>query len=67
VAGFGGQESCGNGFEVAHFADEDDVWILTQSGAQGGREIGGIDFDFALIDETLLVAVQKLDGVFDGN
>ena len=30
VAGFGGEQRGGNGFEVAHFADQDDVGILTQ-------------------------------------
>src|SRR5262249_2632575 len=67
VAGFGGEQGSGNGFEVAHFADEDDVGILTKSGAESGGEIGGVDFDFALVDEALLVAVQELDGVFDGD
>jgi hypothetical protein len=40
---------------------------LTQGGAQGGREVGGIYFDFALVDEAFFVAVQELDGVFDGD
>src|SRR5216684_4633544 len=67
VAGFGGEQRGGNGFEVAHFADENDVGILTQCGAQGSRKVGGVDFDFALVDEAALVAMQKLDGVFDGD
>jgi hypothetical protein len=67
VAGFGGEERGGNGFEVAHFADQDDVRILTKRSAQGSGEIRGVDFDFALIDETALVTVQELDGVFDGD
>src|SRR4029077_16887619 len=65
--GFGGQQRGGNSFEVAHFADEDDVGILTERGGQGGGEVGGVDFDFALVDEAALVAVQKLDGVLDGD
>src|SRR6266849_133183 len=67
VAGFGGQQRGGDGFEVAHFADQDDVGILTESGAQSGGEVCGVDFDFALVDEAFLVAVEKLDGVFDGH
>ena len=67
VAGLGGQEGGGNGFEVAHFADEDDVGVLTKSGAESGGEVSGVHFDFALVDEAALVAVQKLDGVLDGD
>ena len=67
VAGFGGEQGGGNGFEVAHFADQDHVGILTKGGAQSGREVGGVDFDFALVDEAALVAVQEFDGVFDGD
>src|SRR5437764_1133075 len=67
VAGFGGEQSGRNGFEVAHFADENHVRVLTKSGAQGGGEVGGVDFDFALIDEAFFIAVQELDGVFDGD
>src|ERR1700743_2222503 len=39
VAGFGGEERGGNGFEVAHFADQNDVGVLTKGGAQGGGEV----------------------------
>src|SRR5258708_20965848 len=67
VAGFGGEQRGGNGFQVAHFADQNHVGVLTQSGAQGSRKVCGIHFNFALIDETLFVAVQKLDRVFDGD
>src|SRR6266704_3265278 len=67
VAGYGGQQRRGNGFEVAHFADQNHVGVLTQSGAQRGGKVRGVHFDFALVDETLLVAVQELDGVFDGD
>src|SRR5216683_689340 len=67
VAGFRGQQRRGNGFEVAHFADQDHVRVLTQGGAQSGGKIRSVHFDFALIDETFFVAVQELDGVFDGD
>ena len=65
--GFRGQQSRGDGFEVAHFADQNDVGILAKPGAQGGREICGVHLDFALVDEAFLVAVQEFDGVFDGD
>jgi hypothetical protein len=34
VAGFGGQQGGGNCFQVAHFADQDDVRVLAKRGAQ---------------------------------
>src|SRR5580692_815272 len=67
MAGFGCENRGGNGFEVAHFADQNDVGILTQGSAQRGGERSGVDFDFALIDETFFVAVQIFDRVFDGD
>src|SRR5215469_9730931 len=67
VAGFGGEQCCGNGFQVAHFADQNHVGVLTESGAQRGGEVRGVHFDFALIDEALFIAVQELDRVFDGD
>ena len=57
----------GNGFEVAHFADQNDVGVLTKGSAQRGRKVRGVDFDFALVDEAALVAMQEFDGVFDGD
>src|SRR4029077_21280836 len=67
VAGFCSEQGRGNRFEVAHFADEDDVWILTKSGAQGGGERRSVDFDFALIDEAFFVAVKIFDRVFNSD
>ena len=62
-----GEQGGGNRFQVAHFADQDDVRILAKCSAQGGGEVRGIYFDLALVDEAFLVAVQKLDRVFDGD
>src|SRR5207248_7247344 len=67
MAGFSGQQRGGNGFQVAHFADQNHVRILTQRGAQRGRKIRRVHFHFALIDEAALVAMQKFDRVFDGD
>jgi hypothetical protein len=52
---------------VAHFTDENHVRILSQCAAQSFRKRTCIDVDFALRDERLLVAMQKLDRVFDGD
>ena len=52
---------------VAHLADQDDVGVLAQGGAQGGGEGARVDLDLALVDDRLLVAVQELDGVLDGD
>src|SRR5262249_36960751 len=51
----------------AHFADEDYVRVLTQGSAQRGGKRRGIYFDFALIDETFLIAMQIFDRVLDGD
>src|SRR5713226_5287345 len=67
VAGFRGEQRRGNGFQVAHFADQNHIRVLTQGGAQRGGKVRGVHFDFALIDEALFVAVQELDGVFNGD
>ena len=67
VAGLGREQGCGDGFEVAHFANENHVGILAQSGAQRGGEVCGVHLDFALIDEAALIAMQELDGVLDGD
>src|SRR5277367_709384 len=67
VAGFGGQDGGGDGFQVAHFADQDDVRVLAQCSAQRGGEGRGVHFHFALVDETFFIAVQIFDRVFDGD
>ena len=65
VAGFRDAQSGFDGFQVAHFADEHDVGIFAQGGAKRVRKRMRIGVDFALIDQALLVIVQKLDRVFD--
>ena len=67
VSGFGGFDGDGDGFEVAHFADEDDIGVFAQGGAQRGLKAFGVDVDFALVDEAAFVGVNELDGVFDGD
>ena len=60
-------DSGADGFKVAHFADQDHVRILTERGAQSGRERRCVHFDLALVDVAFLVAVQEFDWVFDGD
>ena len=52
VAGFGGGDGRLHGLEVAHFADEDDVRVLAEGAAEGLREGGDVDADFALGDDV---------------
>lgn len=49
VACFGSGESGGDCFEVAHFADDDDVGILTQDMPEGIGKTAGVAGDFALL------------------
>ena len=65
VARFGGFEGDLGRFKVTHFADEDNLWRLAKSGAQGGGEILCIGADLALVDGGFFVRVQKLDRVLD--
>src|SRR5437870_2920581 len=64
VAGEGGADADLGGFEVAGFADEDDVGVLAEEGAEGGGE-GAADFvvDLDLVDALEVV----LDGVLGGH
>ena len=66
VAGFRGFEGDFNGFAIAHFANENDFGSLAQGGAQGQRKGRRIAVELALVNGGLLVAVQKFDGIFDG-
>ncbi|MBT9177355.1 MAG: hypothetical protein DDT20_01688 [Firmicutes bacterium] len=51
------------GVVVAHFTDQDYVRVFAQRRAQSRRKGWRIRTDFALVDHTLVVPVQKLDGV----
>src|SRR5215813_13110271 len=57
----------GDGLEIAHLADEDDVGILAQGGAERVLERAGVAVHLALVDEALLVLVDELDRVLDGD
>src|SRR6187402_1518743 len=51
---------------VAHLADEDDLGGLTQSAAQRRRKRRRVAVQLPLMNGSLLVRVQELDGIFDG-
>ena len=65
VAGLGGGEGRLDRLVVAHLTDQDDVGVLAQGAAQGQGESLRVDVDLALVDDRLLVAVEKLDRVLD--
>jgi len=66
VSGFGGCQRQPDGFQIAHFADEDDVRVLTQCGTQRLGKTQGVAMDLALVDQTLLRLMDEFDRVFDG-
>ena len=63
--------SCGQrylyGLQVAKLADEDDIRVLTQGRPQRRAEPLGVAADLSLVHHTLLVLVQELDRVFNGD
>ena len=61
VAGFGGRHRHGNGFGIAHFADQDHVGIFAHGGAHALGEGGQMRAQFTLDDLTGLAAVNELD------
>jgi hypothetical protein len=60
------RSAASTGLEVAHFADEHDVGVLAQSGAQGVAEALRVAVHLALIDQTALMLVHELDRIFNG-
>ena len=65
VAGLGGLERDVHRQLVADLADEDDVGILAERGAERVGEGAGVDADLALADARLVVVVEELDRVLD--
>jgi hypothetical protein len=66
VAGFGRRQRQADGFQVAHFADQDDVRVFAQRRAQGVGEGQRVRPDFALVDQALLRFMHEFDRVLDG-
>ena len=67
VADLGCGQRGGHGLVVAHLADEDDVGVLPHDVSERIRVAVGVDADLALVDDALLVLVQDLDRVLDGD
>ena len=67
VAGFGDAESGFDGLKVAHFADQHDVGVFAERGTQGAAEALRVLVNLTLIDQTILVGMDELDGIFDGD
>ena len=55
----------GHCFQVAHFADQNDIGILAQCRAQRRRERWRIAADLDLFDDRMLISMLILDRVFD--
>ncbi len=67
VAGLGDAQRRLDRLQVAHLADQHDVRVLAQHRAQGVGEAVGVGAELALVDDALLVRVQVLDRVLDGD
>jgi hypothetical protein len=67
VARLGGFERDLYRLAVAHLADEDDLRGLAQGGAQGAREVGRVRAELALVNRRVLVDVEELYRVLDGD
>ena len=67
MAGFGGGDSAGDGVQIAHFTDEDDVRILTERRKEAVGEGTGVYAYLALIHDALGMRMNILDRIFQRN
>ena len=67
MAGLGRGERDLDGLAVAHLADEDDLWRLAERRSQSRGEGRGIAVQLPLVHGALLVGVQELDRILDGD
>ena len=65
VSGFGRLDRDGDRLEIPHLADEHDVRVFAQRGAQRVLEPFGVGVHLALVDEAPLVLVYELDRIFN--
>ena len=63
MAGLGGSQGGLDRREVTHLADQDDIRVLPQDGAQALRVGLRIGADLALIDDALVRRVDVLDRI----
>ena len=67
VTGFGRGQSGADGFNVAHFSDQNHVGVLTQRIFERGSESHGVGVQFALFYQRHDVVMNVFDRVFDGD
>ncbi len=67
VAGFGHRQRRGHGFQVAQFADQDHVRVLTKDVAQGLGKGFRVRFYFPLVDDAFFMGMDKFYRVLDGD
>ena len=65
VSGFGRGDGGFDGFQVAHFADENHVGILPERAANRLRETRHVDADLALVDRRHFVFVIEFDRILN--
>ena len=67
MAGVGRAHGGGKAGGVAHFADHDDVRVLAEDVFESFLEGEGVQADFALFDDGLVVFKNIFNGVFQGD
>jgi hypothetical protein len=67
VTGFSRFNRDVNGFQIAHFADEDNVRVFAQGRDQSTLEALSMHMHLALIDEALVVVVHEFNRIFNGD
>ncbi len=66
VAGLGGGQRDFDRLAIAHLTHQDHLGRLAQRGSERQRERRRVGVQLALVDGPLLVVVQELDRIFDG-
>ena len=67
MAGFGQSKRDCYRLGITHLAHQDHIGILAQGSAQGPRKRVGVDADFSLRHDRLIVIVHVFNGIFDGD
>jgi len=67
VPGLGRQDGRFNSHKIPHLPHEDHVRVLAQGHLEGLGKVIGIRPDLSLADDPLVVAMEELDGVLDGD
>src|SRR3984885_10014940 len=65
VTRLGGGEREPDRFQIAHFADEDDIRVFAQRRAQRFGETQGVAMNLALVHQATLRLVHELDRILD--